>query len=230
MTPQDIIEDHRAYYSDEFSQRVLEELFFNSLRTIHSVYIFKHFDEYISQLQADKNEDKKDVYWNASYYEKLTDYIKISLAFENYNKATLIKNGFLVHKIKKNDLNKELFKLQDSGLPIKIADFKKVCEFKQENRQGKYLLDGLQKNLQTINYSETLSERYQEIIGIDATLVSQLKEINEYRNKLHFFTDFKGAFRVDQHIDKWRFIKDTSIATIDKNKKTTANTTFAPAG
>lgn len=227
MTPQDIIEDHRAYYSDEFSQRVLEELFFNSLRTIHSVYIFKHFDEYVTQLQADKNEDKKDVYWNASYYEKLTDYIKISLAFENYSKAVLIKNGYLVHKIKKNDLNKELFKMQDNGLPVKIADFRKVCEFKQENLHNKYSLDGLQKNLQTINYSETLSKKFQEIIGIDAMLVSRLKEINEYRNKLHFFTDFKGAFRIDLHIDKWRFIKDTSIATIDKSKKTTANSSLA---
>lgn len=64
MIPLDIIEDHRAYYSKEFSDRFLEELFFNSQRTIHSVYIFKHFDEYVTQLNADKNEDKKDVYWN----------------------------------------------------------------------------------------------------------------------------------------------------------------------
>lgn len=138
------------------------------------------------------------------------------MAFENYNKAVLIKNGYLVHKIKKNGLHKELFKMQDNVQPVKIADFKKVCGFKLENRHSKYSLDGLQKNLQTINYSETLSEKFQEIIGIDATLVSRLKEIYEYRNKLHFYTDFKGAFQVDLHIDKWRFIKDTSIATIDK--------------
>lgn len=208
----------------EFSASVIARIFlllisfFYIIKSMAAliVYIFRHFDEYVTQLQADKNEDKKDVYWNASYYEKLTDYIKISLAFENYNKAVLIKNGYLVHKIKKNGLHKELFKMQDNVQPVKIADFKKVCGFKLENRHSKYSLDGLQKNLQTINYSETLSEKFQEIIGIDATLVSRLKEIYEYRNKLHFYTDFKGAFQVDLHIDKWRFIKDTSIATIDK--------------
>jgi len=68
--------DIAAYFETEQKKRVLEELFYNAYRTIKSVYIFKNFDEYLIQLRSGKNEDKKEVYWNASYYEKLIDYVK----------------------------------------------------------------------------------------------------------------------------------------------------------
>jgi hypothetical protein len=32
---------------------------------------------------------------------------------------------------------------------------------------------------------------------------------------LHFFTDFKGAFSVYDHIKQWRFIKETAISVIE---------------
>lgn len=108
--------------------------------------------------------------------------------------------------------------MQNNGQPVRIADFKNVCAFKREDEYSEYSLEGLQKNMQTISYSETLSEQYQKIIGVDKTVVYILKEINDHRNKLHFFTDFKGAYRVDQHIEKWRFIKETSIAIFEKLK------------
>ncbi len=143
------LEDTAAYLSIDKKQRVLEELYYNSFRTIKSVYIFKNFEEYTIQLKADKNEDKKDVYWNASYYEKLIDYVKISIAFENYNKAVLIENGYLVHKIKKDENTKELFKKQQSGIPIKIEDFLSVAK-ESINTNSKIFLTGLTSNFETI--------------------------------------------------------------------------------
>lgn len=216
LKPNEIVEDTRAYYSEDFGERILEELFFNAYRTIQSVYIFKYFDEYVTQLKGDNNEDKKEVYWNASYGEKLTDYVKISIAFENFNKASLIRKGYLVHKIQKSQKTKDFFKRQNYGEPIKIDDFKTICGFTRKNPLEKYSLDGFQKGLPTINYSRTLSDSYQEIIGLDRTLLYRLKELNEKRNKLHFFTDFKGAFEVRSHIDKWRYIKESSIAIIER--------------
>ncbi|MFX5747412.1 hypothetical protein ABTE19_21025, partial [Acinetobacter baumannii] len=58
----------------------------NADRVINSVYIFKHFDEYCRQLNSNRQEDKLEIYWAASYYEKLIDYIKIVVAFETMNK------------------------------------------------------------------------------------------------------------------------------------------------
>ncbi len=223
LSPNEIVEDTRAYYSNSFGKRILEELFLNSYRTIKSVYLFKNFDEYLIQLKSDKNEDKKEQYWNASYYEKLTDYVKISIAFENYNKAVLIQKGFLVHKIQKNNKTKELFKKQNNGEPIRIEEFKSISSFIRERNIDKYYLEGLQNGFPTIGYSVTLSEKYQRIILLDNELLFRLKEINKLRNQLHFFTDFKGAFEVNSHISKWKYIKEKSIEIIENEIKTNAN-------
>jgi len=221
LRPNDIIEDTRAYFSKDFGERVLDELFYNAYRTIRSVYLFKKFDEYLIQLKSDKNEEKKEEYWNASYDEKLTDFVKISIAFENYNKATLIQNGYLVHKIQKNSKTKELCRRQENGQPIKIDDFKSVSSFVRDRPIEKYYLDGLKNGFPTISYFETLSENYQKIIGLDAELLFRLKEINKMRNRLHFYTEFKGAFEINSHIRKWTFIKDISIKTIEQKIKIT---------
>jgi hypothetical protein len=218
-SPLDIVEDTRVYYSEDFAERVLEELFYNAYRTIQNVYLFKHFDEYIDQLKANENEDKKEVYWNASYYEKLNDYIKISIAFENYNKAILIQKGYMVHKIQKTELTKDLFKKQNNGEPVTIAEFRAICNFIQKRPFDKFYLEGLQNGFPTITYSKTLNESYQKIIGLDPDLLYHLKGLNDKRNKLHFFTDFKGAFKVDSHIEKWTFIKEKALHTFDVNRR-----------
>lgn len=206
----EFIEDTRAYYSEDYKQRILFELFGNAYRTIMSVYIFKHFDEYVKQLQAAKNEEKKDEYWNASYYEKLIDYIKISVAFENFNKAILLRDGYLVHKIQKNEPNKHLAKIQRAGQPILLADFISVCPFISDKFNRKCYLSGLTEHFQTIKFSDTLNEHYQGLLNLDSTLLHHIKGINDNRNRLHFFIDFKGAFEVNRHIQKWEFIKETS--------------------
>jgi hypothetical protein len=211
----DYLEDTAAYINSERKERILTELFFNSFRTLKGVYLFKNFDEYVQQLNSDKNEDKKEIYWNASYYEKLIDYIKISIAFETYNKASLLESGYLIHKIRKNSENKDLFELQKKGYPIKISDFLKVSNTEIDRFENKIYLCGFTDNFETITYSITLNDNYQKIIGLDNELCGRLKEINNNRNRLHFFTDFKGAFHVDSHIKKWRYIKDVAFDTIE---------------
>lgn len=215
----DITEDCRAYYSLDYGERILDELIFNAYRTIKSVYLFKNLDDYVSQLKSDKNEDKNEQYWNAVYYEKLMDYVKISIAFENFNKALLIEKGYLVHKIQKKVETKDFYKRQNEGKPIKIDEFKTVCSFKQDKIKGKYYLEGIQNGFPTISYSDTLNPNYQEIIQLDNDLLIWLKEINQKRNKLHFFTDFKGGIEVKSHIMKWRFIMSKSIEIIESKYK-----------
>ncbi|HRN46458.1 MAG TPA: hypothetical protein PKW69_00380 [Niabella sp.] len=208
------LEDTAAYLDKDNKKRILEELHFNAFRTIKSVYLFKHFDDYVHQLESDKNEDKKDVYWNASYYEKLIDYVKISIAFETYNKAILIDKGILVHKIKSNRLAKAFYAAQNSGSPILANDIVQAFGTSKDNH-GRIFLNGLTDYFQTIKYSDTLRESYQKIIGLDTDLIHHLRKINENRNRLHFFTDFKGAFEVSRHIKKWRLIMEKSIGTIE---------------
>ena len=102
-----------------------------------------------------------------------------------------------------------------------ISDFMLKCEFVNDSRfRIKYYLEGLKKGFPTISYSQTLSAEYQQVIKLNERLVYQLKELNEKRNGLHFFTDFKGAFSVSSHIEKWRFIKDCSINVLEQKLKT----------
>lgn len=206
------LHDTRVYHLD-YQNRILFELFFNAYRTIKSVYIFENFGEYLRQLSSDKQEDKLDAYWNASYYEKLIDYVKICIAFENYNKAMLIKNGYLIHNIKSSSINKGLSKLQSQGYPIKLSDFLELNSFSSDPRkyQGEVYLSGLSENFMTVKFSHTLNDHYQKIIGLDPRFVYLLKEINEKRNRLHFFTEFIGGFSVADHIEKWTFIKECSM-------------------
>lgn len=136
---------------------------------------------------------------------------------ENYNKAVLIKNGILVHKIKRDKSTKK-YHAQFDEIPIKIKDF--IGDFGTSvNNKKEIYLNGLHDNFQTFGYSSTLSEEYQKIIGLDRNLKYHLIKINERRSRLHFFTDFKGAFEVNSHIAKWKFVMETSITTIENALK-----------
>lgn len=213
------LEDTVAYLDESRKNRILEELNYNAVHTIRNVYIFKHFNEYTKQLLSDKNEDRKDEYLNSSYYERLIDYVKISIAFETYNKAFLIEKGFLVHKIQKNIENKILFDRQQLGEPILIKDFLEVSDEIYDKQNDRYYLSGLKKTFETITYSTTLNHSYQEIIGLDKLLCDNLIEFNKKRNRLHFYIEFKGAFEVNSHLVKWKYIMDKSFETIAPIKK-----------
>lgn len=205
------------YYNFKTSYRwtyLLWGLLANADRIINSVYLFKHFEDYCWQLNSHRQEDKLEVYWAASYYEKLIDYIKIIVAFETMNKALLLKNDILIHKIDRR-YNQKLFKKQQSGIPITITEFYKNNYTILDWIRKEAKLNGLTQNYSTINFSHTLNNHYQEILKLDKDLVYQLKEINQKRNRLHFYSDFRGAFfEVRSHIEKWKYIKESSLSKI----------------
>lgn len=207
-------EEIELYYSIGYKyDYLLWGLIANADRIINSVYIFKHFEEYCKQLNSDRNEDKKEVYWNASYHEKLIDFIKIVVAFETFNKAKLIKNGVLIHKIDPK-FHKGLAKRQSAGIPITLDEFYNESYTNLNWRNKEANLNGLVNYYPTINFSHTLNKNYQEILKLDEILVSELDKINHKRNRLHFYSDFRGTFEVSRHIDKWKYIKEISKFTI----------------
>lgn len=199
-------------------KHLIWNLLSNAHRTLQSVYLFQHFEEYSKQLNSDNPDDKSTIYWNASYHEKLIDYIKISVAFESYNKAVLINHGILVHKIDRK-FNRALNKLQNEGQPVKIEDFLKSNYSNINLRMKTAELNGFDNGHTTINYAHTLNDKYQDIIQLDKQLAYELKKINQKRNKLHFYTDFTGAFSVPDHLKKWQYIKTTSTQIIGQELK-----------
>jgi len=200
------------------SVKMIWEVSQNALRMIKGVYRFKYFEEYISQKKSSNQEDKKSEYWTASYHELIVDYIKISIAFENYNKVALLRKGYLIHKIDRK-FNKKLYKNQVNGIPVKVEDFLKNNFTSFESSNSKAKLNGLNEKLFTINYLDTLNDRHQEIIGLEPQFIVELKKINKKRNQLHFFIDFKGAHEVNRYIQQWTYIKDMSLDLIEKQFK-----------
>ena len=190
-------------------------LFSNAYRVINSVYRFKHFDEFCRQLDSDREEDKMEIYWAASYDEKLIDYIKIVVAFETMNKAMLIEKGYLIHKVDPK-YDKALYQKQLKGIPITLEEFYKGNRTNLDPIENEATPNGLAASYSTINFSHTLNDQFQEILQLDEGLVYHLKAINQKRNRLHFYSDFVGAFEVSSHIAKWRYIKENSIGTIEK--------------
>lgn len=202
------------YYNEKTweSENVLWLILVNALDTLNDTFILKNLEEYFIQLKSDKQEDKKDIFWNVGR-RKLLDSVLISIAFENVNKAILMKKGFLIHKIKPS-FNKKLAKKQREGNPIKIEEFFNYNYSALSSYPKEAKLNGLFDRLDTINYSHTLNEKYQKIIKLNEEFVFELKKLNEERNRLHFFTGNKGVFEVSRYIKRWSFIKEESFKVI----------------
>ncbi|MFN8306991.1 MAG: hypothetical protein U0T79_09470 [Ferruginibacter sp.] len=119
-------------------------------------------------------------------FDSLMDTIRISICFENYFKAKLLSNGFIIHNVDKNK-NQILFKRQKNQ-PI---DVKEITNDNSLN--GVTILKNV-LNETTLNYSVLLNEEnYYKYFGIHKDLINFLSELNQKRNRLHLFTSEKTS-------------------------------------
>ena len=123
------------------------------------------FGEHISKLAEDS----------------LIEYTRIIVCFQNYMFAKLLYDGYLVHKINRNEF-KDMSNNQKLK-PIKIHDFTKVSSC-QTNNLGCEIWQGLEN--ETINFSTLLKSGYQQAIQPPEIIHAVLKEYNKLRNQQHF--------------------------------------------
>ena len=116
-------------------------------------------------------------------FEKFTDLVKICLFFENYMKAQLIGNGFLIHKINKIK-GCEAITLKQQKEPISTRDLHDVLPFKVDTAD--YIYHQALSN-QTLTIGLLLTrEEYQKVINLTEHFRKMVKELSEKRNELHF--------------------------------------------
>jgi len=116
----------------------------------------------------------------ALLFESLIDVIKISICFENYFKAKLLLNEFIIHDIDRNS-NPNFFKKQRK-VPI---DIKEIISYRTAKE-----LPTLRKVLKetTINYSIFLENKnYLRYLSMEQKSIDFLAEINKSRNRLHLY-------------------------------------------
>jgi hypothetical protein len=201
MATEDEYHDETKAYLSE-GERVSDawELLVYANMLYHRVYVFKNFEAFSNSFKG--NGDRSPEYWEGLSYEKLIDQIKICTAFENYNKAILLSKGFIVHNIdaKKNpNLAKEQ-KLK----PVLISDFLNSNSFVKNDSSNELYLNGL-RDFTTISFSRTLSPGYQDAIGLEDRFLNYLKNLNEKRNRLHFYKNYAGAFRVETYLENLKY-------------------------
>jgi hypothetical protein len=199
------LDDTKGYLNEEERLADSWELLVYAHMLYNRVYVFKNFEAFSKSFHVrDQNDNPPQEYWEGLSNEKLIDQIKICTAFENYNKAVLLSRGFLVHNIDEKK-NKELAKEQKLR-PILISDFIRSNSFVKNEYSDELYLDGL-KNFTTISFSRTLSPAYQEVIGLENRFLAYMKNLSEKRNRLHFYKNYAGAFRVETYLETLDYAK-----------------------
>ncbi len=205
ITVMEDIENFRCYYH-EHVQEVVESIIGYGTQHFASTLIvrrLKVLDEILKKWNRNEEPTQVDQgIVSELFFEHLTDNIKISVCFENYAKAQLIKHGYLVHEIK--DKLKTLRENQKK-MPVRVEEFKAAIQI--EN--GQYFSDGLSSR--TLNYNRLLNEpSYNIVIGYPDSILSTLNMINAERNKLHLLQELNmslsdfGVLRIQE---LWNFIE-----------------------
>ncbi len=169
--------------------------------------------------------------------DNLLDAIKISICFENYMKAKLILNKFVVHTIAGDEKYRTLKKEQGKR-PIALKEMMDIESWRQIEGQGRYCLPGLTEN--TIQFNVMLNkEKYQKVIGLSPQIKGIISRLNDQRNSLHFLIGESGEYgkervrelkrvidfvETDLFILQNQLIDDLNLPEEKKLKKTPANT------
>lgn len=134
--------------------------------------------------------------------DSLIDDIKISIAFENFMKAKLLLNGFVVHNVKKNN-NEEQWKLQKKR-PIEPS----VLTISED-------FDCPELANRTLDYGFLLgNSEYRKYYNLDEDTIKYLNEINERRNNLHLSMNitFKVSKQEFNNLTKLRSLVECDFA------------------
>lgn len=125
-------------------------------------------------------------------FDNLLDAIKICICFENYMKAKLILNDYVVHEIKGIPKYEPLKQIQKKR-PIESNEVKEIETWKKIDGQERYYLPGLTEK--TIQFNTMLNkEKYQKVIGLSPEVRKIISKINDHRNSLHFLTGEMGSY------------------------------------
>jgi len=125
-------------------------------------------------------------------FDNLLDAIKISICFENYMKAKLILNEYVIHTIKEGEEYKNLKKAQKNR-PIGLIEVKGIGTWEKIEGQEIYYLPGLTEK--TIQFTTMLNnDKYQKVIGLSPKIKKIVSKLNDQRNTLHFLTGMSGNY------------------------------------
>ncbi len=168
-------------YVDEKEQMlVAASLLYFGYSVFKRASVIRQFAALTQYLDSQKDESDFSARFPDVFYDSFIDSVRIGLCFENYFKAKMLLNKFLVHVIDKT-VNESLFKEQKLR-PIEVL---KIHPGKTPN--GLPVLTALLKK-QTISYDTLLeNQEYTGHFNMDEQILGFLNDLNKKGNKLHVY-------------------------------------------
>lgn len=124
--------------------------------------------------------------------DTIPDWIRITICFENYMKAVLLMNGYLIHKVDRNQFGLKTLSNNQSKRPIGLTTFNQKYNFSMHIESKQWMLEGVKP--QTLDFSTLLRKKYQEEIKLPNKILELIKEINYKRNNLHFYHEATNSY------------------------------------
>jgi hypothetical protein len=149
--------------------------------------------------------------------DTIPDWIRITICFENYMKAILLMNGFLIHKIDKNVTSLKTLANNQNKKPISLSRFQELRNFSMNIETRQWMLEGLKP--QTIDFSVLLWKKYQDEIKLPEKILELISEINTKRNNLHFYHEATNAYSqifIEELKQLNKFVKEEMMNLVSK--------------
>ena len=127
--------------------------------------------------------------------DTVPDWVRVIICFENYMKAVLLAEGYLIHKVNREEFAVKSLSNQQNRKPVSINTFIDIISFTQDISTKKWVLEGLKE--QTLNFNVLLRPKYQEVIKLPEYIIEVVQEINDKRNNLHFYHEAKNSYSPD---------------------------------
>lgn len=182
------IGDSQIYYNKLEREGCAHGLLFFSYKIFKDAYFVKNFKTRDMFNNLNREKFRSPVFQGELTLlveNEVIDYIRVIICFENYMKAILLLNGYIVHKIKNNNKDSKFHSISKKLLkePVRISELIKIENYKIIPGTDDIELRGLE--LQTISFKTLMNEKYQEIIRLNHDVADIILNINKERNKLH---------------------------------------------
>ena len=184
------IEDGACYINEDTKKKVVWEMLYYSSKMFWGCGIIKELDK-VKVLSDKAFGDEPTAIPELfdllqSIESPLLDTIRITICFENYFKAMLLLEGYVIHRINHN-LCREKFPqfLRQRSTPVMLSDIKQAEKWHNSSEPFQSL------DIQTLQFSALLKQpKYRAIYSkgekTDNKLFPLLQNLNNTRNSLHF--------------------------------------------
>ncbi len=186
---------YKIYYDPKNGLATAHNLIVFGLRQILQVKHMKDIEELKSILLKDGKliEPPKfpDINRLGKFiFEGLIDSIRISICFENYMKALMLSNGYVIHVLSQKKDYKDLYENQKDE-PILVNELLKSDEFELDQKKEYHTHPAITKY--TIGFRTLIKDKYREIHKIPDEIINIVTNFYDRRNNIHLY--FKETFQ-----------------------------------